>query len=54
MLTEKGMITYHGLIPNLNLGPDLTWGIAPGSVVSEKIDAIRDTWKSYIGAANAQ
>ena len=54
MLTEKGMITYHGLIPNLNLGPDLTWGIAPGTVVSEKIDAIRDTWKSYIDAANAQ
>ena len=51
-LTKNGMITYHGIIPNLNLGPDLTWGINADCVVSEQIDKIRDTWKSYIDEAN--
>lgn len=49
---EYGMITYHGVIPNLSLGSDFTWGINVGSVVSEKVEAIRDTWKGYIDAAN--
>lgn len=51
---EHGMITYHGMIPNLNLGPDFTWGVGVGAVVSEKIEAISTTWKTYVDAANAQ
>ena len=49
---EHGTVAYHGLIADLNLGPDFVWGIGPGAVVSEKQEAIRDTWKSYIDAAN--
>lgn len=53
MMTEKGVIAYQGIVPSLDLGPDFVWGFGPGSVVSEKVEAIRDTWKSYIDAANA-
>lgn len=53
-MTEKGIIAYQGLVPNLNLGPDFTWGFGPGSVVSESVEAIRDTWKAYIDEANAK
>ncbi len=54
MMTEKGTIAYHGMIPNLSLGSDFVWNIGPGSVVSEQVEAIRDTWKAYVDEANAQ
>jgi len=54
MMRTKGMITYHGVIPNLNEGPDLTWKIGPGSVISEVVSGIADTWKTYVDEANAQ
>ena len=53
MMRTKGMITYHGIIPNLQFGPELTWQIGPGSApISETISAIADTWKAYIDDAN--
>ena len=54
MMSEPahGTIAYHGMIPNLNLGPDFVWGIGPNTVVSEAVEAIRDTWKSYVDDAN--
>ena len=52
MEEEHGTIAYHGLIPNLSLGEQLVWNIAPGSVVSEQVEAIRDTWKAYVDEAN--
>lgn len=54
MMTEKGTIAYHGMIPNLSLGSDFVWNIGPGVVVSEQVEAIRDTWKAYVDEANAQ
>ena len=51
-MISNGMITYHGVVPNLKLGEDLVWGISAGSVVSEKIEAIANTWKGYIEEAN--
>ncbi|MDC7294345.1 MULTISPECIES: ABC transporter substrate-binding protein [unclassified Butyrivibrio] len=52
MMTEKGTVAYHGMVPNLNLGSDFVWNIGPGAVVSEQVEAIRDTWKSYVDEAN--
>ena len=54
MMSEPvhGTVAFHGLIPNLDLGPDFVWGIGPNSVVSEAQEAIRDTWTAYIDAAN--
>ena len=49
---DHGTIAYHGLIPGLNLGEDFVWNIAPGAVVSEQVEAIRETWKSYVDEAN--
>ena len=49
---EHGTVAFHGLIPNLDLGPDFVWGIGPNSVVSEAQEAIRDTWKAYVDEAN--
>ena len=53
MMRTKGMITFHGVIPNLAFGPELTWKVGPGSApISETVGAIADTWKSYINDAN--
>ena len=52
MMTEKGTVAYHGMVPNLNLGSDFVWNIGPGAVVSEQVEAIRDTWKAYVDDAN--
>ncbi|SDA58144.1 ABC-type glycerol-3-phosphate transport system, substrate-binding protein [Butyrivibrio sp. INlla18] len=54
MMTEKGTIAYHGMIPNLSLGSDFVWNITADCVVSEQVEAIRDTWKAYVDEANAQ
>lgn len=51
-MMTNGRVTYHGLIPNLDLGNDLVYGL-PGSVVSEKVEGIRDTWQAYIAEANS-
>ena len=50
---EHGTVAYHGLIPNLTTGEQLTWSVVPNAVVSELVEAIRDTWKAYIDDANA-
>ena len=52
MMTEKGTVAFHGMVPNLSLGSDFVWNITPGCVVSEQVEAIRDTWKSYVDEAN--
>lgn len=52
-MVSNGMVTYDGLIPNLKLGEDLTWKLG-STPVSECVEAIAETWKSYIAEANAQ
>ena len=51
---EHGIITFHGIIPNLDLGPDLTWNIYPGADVSAAIEKISQTWQTYVDEANAK
>ena len=52
MEPEHGMVSYHGLVPNLNLGPDLTWGIGPNGDVTQATENIIGTWTEYVNAAN--
>lgn len=54
MMTQKGMVTYHGLIPNLDMGEPFSWkfGKTANTVVSEVLDGVRDSYKSYIEEAN--
>ncbi len=54
MMSEAnhGTIAFHGMIPNLDLGPDFVWGVGPNTVVSEAQEAIADTWKKYVDDAN--
>ena len=58
MMISKGMITYHGMIPNLDMGEPFLWKFVGGSLgqrvtdVWAIIDSVRDTYKSYIDAAN--
>ena len=49
---EHGTIAFHGMIPSLSLGSDFVWGIGPNTDVSAAVEAIRETWKSYVDAAN--
>ena len=52
MMKVKGMITFHDIIPGVEFGPQFIWNVGPGAVVSEKVEAIADTWKAYIDEAN--
>lgn len=54
MMTEKGMVSYVGVVPNVEIGPNIAWNIAKGNVVSEQVEKIRDTWKQYIDEANSK
>ena len=51
-MVSNGMITYDGIIPELKRGEQLTWNIAAGAVVSEQVEAIKDTWQNYVDNAN--
>lgn len=53
-MINNGIITFDGIIPNLQRGSDLVWNITAGAVVSEKVEAIRETWKAYIDEANGK
>lgn len=50
--TTKGTIAFHGMIPQMDIGPQLIWNIGPNAVVSEQVEAIAETWKQYIEDAN--
>ena len=53
MMRTKGFVTYHGVIPNMQFGPELTWNIGPFSgPISEVVSSIADTWKAYIADVN--
>ena len=52
MSEDHGTVAFHGLIPQLDLGPQFVWGIGPNADVAAAQEAIRDTWKSYIDDAN--
>ena len=54
MMKTKGMLAYQNVIPQVDFGNDFIWGIGPGAVVSEKVEAIRETWKAYAEAATQQ
>ena len=51
-MMTNGRLTYHGLISNLDLGNNLTYGLLDGKSVSEHIEAIRETWQAYIEESN--
>ena len=50
------MTTYHLLVPGLDLGPDLIWGLGTDgdSTPAAKAEAIRDTWQSYLDELNSK
>lgn len=50
--SEHGTVAYHDMIPNLKLGEELTWSIAPNADVAALTEAIADTWKAYVDEAN--
>ena len=56
MMSEKehGMISYAGMVPELEAGPTLIWNIYGGADVSAAIDGAAESWKSFIAAANAR
>jgi len=49
---EHGTVTYHAVVPDMNAGPEFIWNIYGGCDVAAAQEAIRDTWKAYIDAAN--
>ncbi len=52
MMMEKGMITYHGIIPDLDTGDPFLYQFYSGCDVSANVEAIRESWKNYIDKAN--
>jgi len=53
-MMEKGMITYHALVPNLDIaGPFLyQFGQSANTVVSELLESNREAYKAWIDEAN--
>lgn len=51
-LYTNGSTTYHDLVPGIQMGPDLIWGLSKDNTPAQKAEAIRDTWAAYIEEAN--
>jgi ABC-type glycerol-3-phosphate transport system substrate-binding protein len=52
MMTNKGSVTYHSSIPDLDMGAPFLYNFGSWTVVSEVLDGVRDSYKAYIDAAN--
>ena len=52
MMISKGMITYHGLIPSLDMGEPFLWKFNGGTDVTAVLEGIRVPYNEYIDAAN--
>lgn len=53
-MVKNGRVTYHSLIGNLNLGPDVLWGINAEQTPAQQAEAIRNTWDAYLALANGE
>lgn len=53
MMEANGQNPYYNSIANLQTGPDFEWGFGGWSDAVQSEEAIRDTWTSYVNAANA-
>jgi len=52
-MMKNGMITYHSMVPGLDMGKGFLWEFNPDGVdVSEILDGVRDTYKEKINEAN--
>lgn len=51
-MMENGMVTYHGMINGIDMGPDLFWGLSKDNTPAQQAEAIRNTWASYLEEAN--
>jgi len=57
-MVDNGLLTYHGMIANLELGADILWSLGyadeTGAIATpaQKAEALRASWNSYIEKAN--
>ena len=51
-LMKNGMITYHTMVPGVDLGPDIIWGLSKDNTPAQAAEAIRPTWAAYLEEAN--
>lgn len=51
-LMENGRVTYHTMVPGLDLGPDLIWGLSKENTPAQQAETIRPTWESYLADVN--
>jgi len=49
---EHGTISFSGMIPGLEEGPQLAWNLGPGADVSAAVEGAREQWKTFIDQAN--
>ncbi len=52
MMMDKGMVTYHNLVPNLDLNEPFLWRFNAYTDVAAVLDGVRDTYKAWIDEAN--
>ncbi len=52
MMMEKGMVTYHGLIPSLDTGEPFLWKFNGTTDVTAVLESIRVPYNELIDAAN--
>ncbi|MDE6168351.1 MAG: extracellular solute-binding protein, partial [Acetatifactor sp.] len=51
-LEENGFLTYHGMVPGLDLGPDLFWAINKDNTPAQQAETIRPVWAAYLEEVN--
>ena len=51
---EHGTVSYSGMIPGLEVGPQLAWNIGPGADVTAAIEAVHESWNTFIDTANGK
>ena len=51
-LETNGFLTYHTLVPGLDLGPDLFWALNKDNTPAQQAETIRPVWAAYLEEIN--
>ncbi len=51
-LVNNSRVTYHALVPGIDLSNDFIWGISADKTPAQKAEEIRDAWQALLDEAN--
>ena len=53
-MVENGVVNYADVVPDLKQGDDFLWKLNKDTTAAQVAEEIKNTWQSYVDAANSK